>query len=76
MAPRAWGGPPFVSGASGMGNEATFRGIIPCPLRRFRRFRVYGGFVCVLFLRAVVLRHLFSFVPGVGFFGGGFVFLN
>ena len=62
---------PFYIGRRWQGLEAMFRGIIPIPylLRRFRFFRVYGGFVlCFSFVRAVVSRHLFSFVSGVGSF--------
>ena len=46
MAPRAWEAPVLYR-VPLAGEWETFRGIIPTPclLRRFRRSRVYGGFV-------------------------------
>ena len=72
MAPRARRGYPFVSGALA-GDVATFRGVINSLL--FASFSVIT--VALRFvLRAVVSRHLFSFVSGVGSLDGGFVLLN
>ena len=43
-------------------------------MRQLRRSRVYGSFVFVLVLRAVVSRHKFCFAPALGPLCGGFVF--